>query len=67
MKKDKGFSYAELNGEELEKRLDKTEQDLFKLRFRAATAPLKNPMQIQSLRREVARLQTFILQRRAKG
>lgn len=63
-KKEKEIPYRELNVEELSRRADKAKEDLFKLRFRAASAPLKNPMEIRTLRREIARLNTFIAQRR---
>jgi large subunit ribosomal protein L29 len=62
-KNEKVFNYAQADEVELGTRLKKTEQDLFKLRFRAASAPIKNTMQIRKLRREVARLNTFINQR----
>lgn len=65
--KEKAFNYAQADADELNSRLNKTQQDLFKLRFRAASAPIKNTMQIRKLRREVARLNTFINQRRAKS
>jgi large subunit ribosomal protein L29 len=64
-KKDKVFVYAQADTNELSARLDKSQQELFKLRFRSASAPLKDTMQIRKLRREVARLHTFINQRSA--
>jgi large subunit ribosomal protein L29 len=64
-KKDKDFDYKEVNEQELTTRLEKTQQELFKLRFRAASAPLTNTMQIRTLRREIARLNTFINQKTA--
>jgi large subunit ribosomal protein L29 len=45
--------------------LEKSRDELFKLRFRAASAPLKNPMTIRVLKREIARINTFINQRRS--
>ena len=63
----KEIEYKEANVAELSQRLQKTQQDLFKARFRAAAAPLKNTMQIRKLRREIARLNTFIHQRRQEG
>lgn len=66
-KKKEDVHCSQLNTDELSKRLEKTENDLFTIRFRAATAPLKNSMQIQTLRREVARLKTFINQKGQKG
>lgn len=62
-KKEKAFSYAQADAKELVHRLEKTQQELFKLRFRAASAPIKNTMQIRKLRREIARIHTFINQR----
>lgn len=59
-KEKKPFSYKDANVGELSSRLDKTQQDLFKARFRAASASLKNTMQVRQLRREIARLHTFI-------
>jgi large subunit ribosomal protein L29 len=64
-KKEKPFSYQQATVDELNARLNKTTQDLFKVRFRAASAPVKNTMQIRTLRREVARLNTFINQKAA--
>ena len=61
--KEKEFNHAQATVEELNNRLLKTQQDLFKLRFRAASAPLTNTMQIRKLRREVARLNTFVNQK----
>ena len=63
-KKKEDISYKELNEDELSDRIDKAQEDIFKLRFRASTAQLKNPMAIQQLRREVARLNTFLTMRR---
>lgn len=66
-KKELEISYSELTAEELNQKLDKAKEDLFKLRFRAASATLKNPMEIRFLRKEVARLNTFLGMRRNKG
>ena len=63
-KKEKKFNYAEVNEQELQNRLEKAEADLFKLRFRSASAVLANPMQIRMARREIARINTFLNQRR---
>lgn len=64
-KKEKVFNYAQADVDELSQRLNKTRQELFKVRFRAASAPVKDTMQIRKLRREVARLNTFINQKSA--
>lgn len=62
-KKEKEFNYAQADVNELHARLEKTQAELFKTRFRVASAPVSNTMQIRKLRREVARLFTFINQR----
>jgi len=62
-KKEQKTSYKDINVDELRTKLDKTRQELFKVRFRAAAAPVTNTMQIRQLRREVARLNTFITQK----
>jgi len=58
-KKKKETNYSEMPADELVRQADKAREDLFKLRFRAASAPLSNTMQIRTLRREIARLETF--------
>ena len=65
--KKREIKLSELHVEELTRQKEKANDDLFKLRFRASTAPIKNTMQIRGLRREIARLNTFINQRRQQG
>ena len=48
--KEKAFEYGQATTDELGIRLSKTQQELFKIRFRAASAPVKNTMQIRKLR-----------------
>lgn len=61
--KAKAFDYKQASESELLDRLQKNQQELFKLRFRAASAPVKNTMQIRKARREIARIHTFMNQR----
>lgn len=63
-KKKEELHYSQLGTQELERKLSETQQSLFKLRFRAVSAPLKNPMEIRKLRREAARIQTFMNQKK---
>ena len=49
--------------EELAKQLEEAYQELFNLRFRAATRPLVNPREIPRVKREIARLKTIIRER----
>jgi len=48
------------SADELRADLHKTREQYFKMRFRHATAPLKNPLELRSLRRQVARLETLL-------
>ena len=63
-KKKKEVNLGELAADELERELEKNQASLFKLRFRAASAGLNNVMEIRQLRRDIARINTFILQKR---
>ena len=64
MAKEKKFDYKQASEGDLLQRIEKSQQELFKLRFRASSAPVKNTMSIRKVRREVARLKTFMNQRR---
>lgn len=56
-------SLHDMSGPELEARLREAEESHFRLRFRHANNPLKNPMQIRTARREIARLKTALHQK----
>ena len=49
--------------EELAKQLEEAYQELFNLRFRAATRQLTNHREIPRVKREIARLKTIIRER----
>lgn len=49
----------ELSDEELEKKLEERREDLFNLRFQAATGALENPARLGQARREIARILTI--------
>jgi large subunit ribosomal protein L29 len=51
---------------ELQARLGEVQESHFRLQFRHASNPLKNPMQIRQARREIARLKT-VLHQKEKG
>lgn len=46
--------------DELRSALAKSREDYFKMRFRHQTAPLKNPLELRTLRRQIARLETMV-------
>ncbi len=52
-------SIDELNTRERELR-----EQLFKLRFQSATGRIENPMKIREVRREIARIQTLLNERK---
>ena len=45
---------------ELETELRQTKEKRFKLQFKHQVAPLANPVELRSLRRQIARLKTWI-------
>lgn len=61
-KNDKELSYAELVA-----RRDELKQKYMDLRFKKVIAHVDNPMELRTMRREIARLNTFIQQKKAAG
>jgi large subunit ribosomal protein L29 len=59
----KPVELRELSLEELRKRLVDEEQNLANLRFQLATSQLESPIKVRTVRRDIARLQTFIRQK----
>ncbi|HBU69791.1 MAG TPA: 50S ribosomal protein L29 [Elusimicrobia bacterium] len=55
-----------LSATELEAKLRESEEKLFRLKFKHTTTPLKNPLEIRSLRKVVAKLKTLIKQQSVK-
>ena len=52
------------NDHELSFELAKAKQELFDLRFKSKTQSLPNPSRIRELRREIARIQTIVHERK---
>lgn len=50
----------ELTEEEIRERVQQLEEERFRLRFRAATTQLENPMLLRTIRRDIARLKTVL-------
>lgn len=61
-KSDKELSYAELVA-----RRDELKNKYMELRFKMVIAHVDNPMQKRTMRREIARLNTFIRQKELAG
>jgi large subunit ribosomal protein L29 len=54
----------ELSLEQLEARLAELREERLKLSFRSATESIENPMQFRTLRRDIARVETILGQKR---
>ncbi|MCD5412933.1 MAG: 50S ribosomal protein L29 [Dehalococcoidia bacterium] len=56
-----------LNYEELKRELESSRQELFNLRFRAATRQLTNYREINKVKKKIARLNTVIREMELSG
>ena len=54
----------EMSSPELEKELSELKTELFKLRFSLATNGLENPMKIKEVKKDIARINTVLTQRK---
>jgi large subunit ribosomal protein L29 len=53
--------------EDLEARVEQLREEQFRLRFRAATTQLENPMLVRDIRRDIARINTILRERQVSG
>ena len=53
-----------MSSPELEKELAELKTELFKLRFSLATNGLDNPMRIKEVKKDIARINTILAQRK---
>ena len=53
----------DLTTDEILDRIDNAEEEIFRLRFRAVTQEIDNPMLLRTLRRDIARMKTVLNQR----
>ncbi|MBZ4187857.1 50S ribosomal protein L29 [Niabella beijingensis] len=67
MSKKKEFvdSIKGLGAEDLKVQLEQSKQRLKKLEFAHAISPLENPMSIRALRKDIARIETFLKDKQA--
>ncbi|MCD7727345.1 MAG: 50S ribosomal protein L29 [Ruminococcus sp.] len=56
----KASEIKELTADELEEKLGELKQELFNLRFQHAVNQLDNPMRMKAVKRDIARVKTFI-------
>jgi large subunit ribosomal protein L29 len=62
-KESKKVDLSQLSKEELTARLAETQDQYFRLRFRHASSPLKNPMELSEQRKTIARIKTYLSQK----
>jgi large subunit ribosomal protein L29 len=61
----KASEVRELTGDEIDRRLVETRQELFNLRFQHATGALDNTAALKKVKRDIARLMTLAHERDA--
>ncbi len=61
----KARDLRELSLDQLEAKLAEAREEEFRLRFRSATEAVDNPIRFRLLRREIARLETVLKEKRA--
>ena len=54
----------EMSSPELEEELGELKSELFKLRFSLATSGLDNPMKIKEVRKDIAKINTVLTERK---
>ena len=59
----KANEVRKLNAEELTKKLDELKKNLFMLRMQHATNQLDNPLKIQEVKKDIARVKTVLRQK----
>ena len=53
----------EMSDADIRTRIGEMEEERFRLKFRSATEPLENPLQLRTIRRDIARLKTILRER----
>ena len=66
-RKDASTARRESTVEELRQKLAEAREEEFRLRFRSATEAIDNPMRFRALRRDIARIQTVLREKKANG
>jgi large subunit ribosomal protein L29 len=55
----------DMSGAELITELSVLQDKIFRLKFRHAVTPLKNPLEIREMRRNIARIKTLLAQKKS--
>ncbi len=64
MRENRADKLRELKVEELEQKLAVLTEEQFRLAFRSATEAIPNPLQFRAIRRDIARIQTILRERK---
>jgi len=67
MARQKPDTLRQLKTDELQQKLAVLEEEQFRLRFRSGTEAIANPLQFRTIRRDIARIQTILRERRGGG
>ena len=59
----KAKEVRQMSGKELDSRLLELKAELFNLRFQLATGQLDNPLKINTVRKDIARVKTIVRER----
>lgn len=59
----KAYELEELTGEELAEKLREAKEELFNLRFQAATGQLENNARLRTVKKDIARVYTVLRER----
>ncbi len=62
-----GEELREMTTEEMRGRVEQLKEEQFRLRFRAATVQLENPVLLRTIRRDIARIKTVLRERELAG
>ena len=60
----KNTKYTEMTSPDLEKELSELKSELFKLKFSLATNGLDNPMKIKEVKKDIAKINTVLTERK---
>ena len=63
----KANEVRKLSSADLEKKLTELKKDLFQLRLQHATSQLENPVRINEVKRDIARVKTIIREQQLAG
>lgn len=62
MKRKEKESLRNMSGAELSAKLRDLEKHLFQIKFKRASSPLENPLEIRQIRRNMAVIRTFLVE-----